>query len=53
MIGMLSTSPIGVVTAAIDGPEPSDFGVDAWWVILIKVVLLFLVLVLLTLFNIW
>ncbi|WP_340540840.1 NADH-quinone oxidoreductase subunit NuoH [Nocardioides sp. GXZ039] len=29
------------------------FGRDTWWVILIKVVLVFLVLVLLTLFNIW
>ena len=50
---MISTSSVGVVTAAIEGPELSDFGKDAWWVILIKVVLLFLVLVLLTLFNIW
>ena len=41
------------MTAAIEGPELSDFGKDAWWVILLKVVLLFLVLVLLTLFNIW
>jgi NADH-quinone oxidoreductase subunit H len=53
MIGMLSTGALGVATAAIEGPEPSDFGQDPWWVILIKVVLLFLVLVLLTLFNIW
>ena len=29
------------------------FGHDAWWVILLKTVLIFLVLVLLTLFNIW
>ncbi|MCW2797844.1 NADH-quinone oxidoreductase subunit NuoH [Nocardioides sp.] len=29
------------------------FGHDPWWVILIKTVLIFLVLVLLTLFNIW
>ncbi|GAA4112171.1 NADH-quinone oxidoreductase subunit NuoH [Nocardioides fonticola] len=31
----------------------SDFGHDPWWVILLKAVLIFLVLVLLTLFNIW
>ncbi len=31
----------------------SDFGHDAWWVILVKAVLIFLILVLLTLFNIW
>jgi len=34
--------------------EPlSQFGHDVWWVILVKSVLIFLVLVLLTLFNIW
>ena len=34
--------------------EPlSQFGHDPWWVIVIKAVLIFLVLVLLTLFNIW
>ena len=31
----------------------SAFGHDAWWVITIKTVLIFLILVLLTLFNIW
>jgi len=31
----------------------SAFGKDPWWLILIKTVLIFLVLVLLTLFNIW
>ncbi|MFC6288028.1 NADH-quinone oxidoreductase subunit NuoH [Nocardioides sp. GCM10027113] len=31
----------------------SDFGQDPWWLIIIKAVLVFLVLVLLTLFNIW
>jgi NADH-quinone oxidoreductase subunit H len=30
-----------------------QFGHDPWWIIIIKVVLVFLVLVLLTLFNIW
>jgi NADH-quinone oxidoreductase subunit H len=38
---------------AIDNPTLDDFGHDPWWVILIKVVLIFVVLVLLTLFNIW
>ena len=31
----------------------SEFGQDSWWVIILKAVLIFLVLVLLTLFNIW
>jgi len=31
----------------------SDFGHDVWWVILVKTVMIFVVLVLLTLFNIW
>ncbi len=48
---MISTSSITLL--AIDNPDLSDFGKDPWWVILIKVVLVFLVLVLLTLFNIW
>jgi NADH-quinone oxidoreductase subunit H len=30
-----------------------DFGQDPWWVILIKTLLIFVILVLLTLFNIW
>jgi NADH-quinone oxidoreductase subunit H len=52
VIGVLSTSSIGVL-ADIDNPELSDFGHDPWWVILLKAVLIFVVLVLLTLFNIW
>ena len=31
----------------------SMFGQDPWWLVVIKAVLIFLVLVLLTLFNIW
>ncbi len=31
----------------------SAFGHDKWWIIVIKTVLIFVVLVLLTLFNIW
>ena len=33
--------------------EIAGFGVDKWWIVLIKTVLIFLILVLLTLFNIW
>ena len=45
----------GSTSAAVDRdrrPRP-DFGKDPWWLILIKAVLIFVVLVLLTLFNIW
>jgi NADH-quinone oxidoreductase subunit H len=50
------TSMIGSVTGSL--PLVVDeglqaFGRDTWWVILLKVVLIFVVLVLLTLFNIW
>ena len=31
----------------------ADFGHDVWWLVIIKAVLIFLILVLLTLFNIW
>jgi NADH-quinone oxidoreductase subunit H len=41
----------GLVPLAAD--DLSAFGHDPWWVVLIKTVLIFLVLVLLTLFNIW
>ena len=37
----------------ITSPPLDAFGQDAWWIILIKTLLVFLVLVLLTLFNIW
>ncbi|NYD43461.1 NADH-quinone oxidoreductase subunit NuoH [Nocardioides panaciterrulae] len=37
----------------VDYPTTADFGHDPWWIIIIKVVAIFLVLVLLTLFNIW
>ena len=46
------TSSIGLLTD-IDNPELSDFGHDPGWVIALKAVMIFLVLVLLTLFNIW
>jgi NADH-quinone oxidoreductase subunit H len=38
---------------AMADPDLSDFGHDVWWVILIKTVMIFVILVLLTLFNIW
>jgi len=38
---------------AVQYPTIQDFGNDPWWITLIKVVAIFVVLVLLTLFNIW
>ena len=49
---MILTSSIGLLTD-IDNPTLSDFGHDPGWVIALKAVLIFVVLVLLTLFNIW
>jgi NADH-quinone oxidoreductase subunit H len=43
-------SNLGVVLAVDD---LSEFGRDPWWVIIIKAVLIFVILVLFTLFNIW
>ena len=51
---MISTSSIAVgwpVPMAAD--DLGAFGHDSWWVVLLKTLLIFLVLVLLTLFNIW
>lgn len=42
-----------VTLAADDAAELPAFGNDVWWVIGIKTLLIFVVLVLLTLFNIW
>ncbi len=42
-----------VVTVAAEGDELGAFGNDVWWVVVVKAVLIFVVLVLLTLFNIW
>ena len=40
--------------AAADGGERlADFGQDPWWVVLVKALLIFVILVLATLFNIW
>ncbi len=38
--------------AAEDQPTLEDFGTDVWWIVLIKIVGVFVVLVLLTLFAI-
>ena len=38
---------------AIDDPSLDAFGRDPWWLILVKTLLIFVFLVLLTLFNIW
>ena len=46
----LSVAPMSMVTAADD---LSAFGQDPWWLVLVKAVMIFLLLVLLTLFNIW
>ncbi|SDY36268.1 NADH dehydrogenase subunit H [Geodermatophilus africanus] len=40
------------VAAAADQPTLADFGTDVWWIVLIKIVGVFVVLVLLTLFAI-
>ena len=42
-----------LATAVQTADDLSDFGSDPWWVIALKAVLIFVVLVLLTLFNIW
>lgn len=45
-----------VVTLAAETPQGDGleaFGQDPWWLVLIKALLIFVVLVLLTLFNIW
>ena len=46
---------MSILPLAVDLPEPdlAQFGQDPWWVILLKAVFIFVVLVLLTLFNIW
>ena len=48
---MITTGATGSLVLAAE--ELGAFGQDPWWLILIKSVLIFLVLVLLTLFNIW
>ncbi len=48
---MMSLAGSGDRIVAVD--DLSAFGQDPWWLIIIKAVLVFLILVLLTLFNIW
>ena len=45
---VMGTSLIAPLTVGLEA-----FGKDPWWIVLIKVVAIFVVLVLLTLFNIW
>ncbi|MFL6003310.1 MAG: NADH-quinone oxidoreductase subunit NuoH, partial [Nocardioides sp.] len=42
-----------IIPLATTGDDLSAFGQDPWWLVLVKAVLIFVVLVLLTLFNIW
>ncbi|MCW2737056.1 MAG: NADH:ubiquinone oxidoreductase subunit [Nocardioides sp.] len=46
---------MSILPLAADLPDPdlAQFGQDPWWVIALKAVFIFLILVLLTLFNIW
>lgn len=37
----------------MEADDLSEFGNDVWWIILVKALMIFVVLVLLTLFNIW
>jgi len=41
------------ISPSVGAPGLDQFGQDPWWLILIKAVLIFVILVLLTLFNIW
>jgi NADH-quinone oxidoreductase subunit H len=44
---------MSMMLAVMAADDLTAFGKDPWWVVIIKAVLIFLVLVLLTLFNIW
>ncbi len=46
-------APVLQMVTATGTDEVKGFGNDAWWVILLKAVLIFVILVVLTLFNIW
>ena len=50
---MISIDAISSLVTVLVADDLSAFGKDPWWLILVKAVLIFLVLVLLTLFNIW
>ncbi|WP_232678276.1 NADH-quinone oxidoreductase subunit NuoH [Nocardioides sp. R-C-SC26] len=52
------TAITGLLSASAAADEPGDgplaaFGQDVWWIVLVKSLLIFVFLVLLTLFNIW
>jgi NADH-quinone oxidoreductase subunit H len=56
MSDLLAAPALQLVSAAADGAGTDSvkgFGNDSWWVITVKAVLIFVVLVVLTLFNIW
>ena len=53
MISTLSASSISSIGVLPMVDDLSAFGQDPWWLVLIKTFVIFLVLVLLTLFNIW
>jgi NADH-quinone oxidoreductase subunit H len=52
---MISAGSINAAAGLVpmEADDLSAFGHDAWWVVTMKAVLIFLILVLLTLFNIW
>jgi len=41
------------ISPSVGAPGLNEFGQDPWWLILLKALLIFVILVLLTLFNIW
>ena len=49
----LLAAPVLQMVSATGTDEVKGFGNDAWWVIILKAVLIFVILVVLTLFNIW
>jgi NADH-quinone oxidoreductase subunit H len=55
MISTGSITGVGSITGnmVFAADDLSAFGKDAWWLVIIKAVLIFVVLVVLTLFNIW
>ena len=50
---MVSAGALAVRASEIPDPTIEDFGTDPVWLSLVKAVLIFVILVLLTLFNIW
>ena len=50
---LLAASPAAVPVAASHDPTLASFGHDPWWLVLLKVVVLFAFLMITTLFTIW